>query len=426
MKVLSTISQLLSYKETLECVLITDSREGGIFYSTDKVLVNDGGIILPKSNGGHWVRVNDEAKPVNPCWWGAKGDGATDDLTALNNAGKYCITNKRNINLPSGIFRVTDTWVIGYKFLGEQDMFNRNFTQAPSYNSEAYINARFAQPISITGENNTVIWGDFKTTELKSVVYYGLIGGGNSRNRRLQPARHGLNYITIVSQENFKDGNYTNNDDYAGSNQLGLCVPRTPSFISNGMVFYGMKVGLFGQDLYASNITNIRYKSCAHGAILLGHNASAMTNISFDRCNIGMYFSGAASTINNIWGNSCPVGLQIGGKSSTGEDYGSGNLVINGAYFENDIIDRTNVAQIIVGDDEDSSDSEIRGLTIKGMSGTAGGRTFMILKNVREVTMEGCMVYDAIITTKFEKTKINELNLTYPLNIKPLYKIQEL
>ncbi|MEH6784778.1 MAG: glycosyl hydrolase family 28-related protein [Alcanivorax jadensis] len=67
----------------------------------------DGGVyVAPASDKtgatGSWVRVF--SGPVNLRWYGAKGDGTTDDTPAVKAAVLYCITNQKALFCPSGTY----------------------------------------------------------------------------------------------------------------------------------------------------------------------------------------------------------------------------------------------------------------------------------------------------------------------------------
>lgn len=82
---------------TYSTAIVKDIDRGGTFiYDSSKVLENNGGTIF---NG--WVRQYDAA--VNVKWFGAKGDGITDDRPYFQNALSYLkSTNGGTINITSG------------------------------------------------------------------------------------------------------------------------------------------------------------------------------------------------------------------------------------------------------------------------------------------------------------------------------------
>lgn len=85
------------------CDLVTamgysDSSDGGggtFRWKSSSVLTDDGGYVIKPAasdatTSGRWFRLI--SGPVNPRWWGAVGDGATDDSGAFSNAKTYLTT----------------------------------------------------------------------------------------------------------------------------------------------------------------------------------------------------------------------------------------------------------------------------------------------------------------------------------------------
>ena len=78
-----TINDFPANAETGDTVIVKDNNRGGTFiYDATKSAVNNGGTVF---NG--WARQYDGA--VNVKWFGAKGDGLTNDLTSVQNALYY-------------------------------------------------------------------------------------------------------------------------------------------------------------------------------------------------------------------------------------------------------------------------------------------------------------------------------------------------
>lgn len=62
-----------------------DGGGGTFFYSADSVATANAGIcVAPNSGSGRWLRVYNG--PISVAWFGAVGDGSTDDTTAISNA----------------------------------------------------------------------------------------------------------------------------------------------------------------------------------------------------------------------------------------------------------------------------------------------------------------------------------------------------
>ncbi|MGO4289705.1 phage tailspike polysaccharide lyase family protein [Chitinophaga sp. RAB17] len=81
---------------------------GGVFYwdSTDVSSPdNDGTIISSINTNGRWKRIFD-GSVVNAKWFGARGDGISDDTGALSRAFKY------NVFIPEGRYKITSTIIV--------------------------------------------------------------------------------------------------------------------------------------------------------------------------------------------------------------------------------------------------------------------------------------------------------------------------
>lgn len=86
---ISDIYQLLELLPSSAPIEVKDALQGGTFiYVTEKLSI-DGGTVFPCISGGYWKRVFDTKKGARPEWYGAKGDGQSDDAAAI-------ITCKKN------------------------------------------------------------------------------------------------------------------------------------------------------------------------------------------------------------------------------------------------------------------------------------------------------------------------------------------
>lgn len=90
-----------------------DGGGGQFYYDSSSAGVDNGGtIIAPDSGGGRWIRIY--SGPVNAKWFGATGDGTTDDLAFLDEAVAWMdAIGGGQLYLPNGNYYTSDTWVIG-------------------------------------------------------------------------------------------------------------------------------------------------------------------------------------------------------------------------------------------------------------------------------------------------------------------------
>jgi hypothetical protein len=392
--VVTTVSQLSSYSGTSTLIFLSDAKRGGYFnYRSTGYTTNDGvAFSATGKGGGHWVRYFEPGDGVNPYWFGAVGDGSTDDLAALNSTVTYALTNKLDIAFPSGVFRVTDTWIVGFKFIGESEMNIPSYTSGATYSSTERVKARTSERITIRGSGNTVIWGDFTSASgLKAIVYYGILSGGQS-TKLLQEGSRGFDGITIAAQEAIVAGSYTNTGlPNASNNQIGICAHSSVRFRATNITVIGMKVGMFGHSLYQSDISNVKALFCKFGSYFMDHAVTKISNYIGDHCTEGLYIQGSPMIVVNPWLNVCNVGLRISGETELSANYTSENVTIENIYCE-EAGATTTGAQIIVGDTVTENNSNLTNTVVfKGMVGSAGtGNYMMLLGNVGKVTVEGC------------------------------------
>ena len=102
-----------------------DGGEGLFYYdASDTTSTDNGGTIIVDVDGKRWKRQFTGAVSVK--WFGAKGDGTTDDTAAIQNAIDYSITsidNNRAVFFPVGTYKITGQinipFATGWKIFGE-------------------------------------------------------------------------------------------------------------------------------------------------------------------------------------------------------------------------------------------------------------------------------------------------------------------
>lgn len=185
-----TIEQLLLTTGTEnDTVIVTDENRGGVFvYREDNSSTNNGGTIF---NG--WTRQYDGA--VNVKWFGAKGDGVTDDTVAINKALEF--SNGSLIYIPVGVFRITSNLTAGsgidIRIKGSSPIYKSHGLISDSYSSiyTENIPALVSEYTIIKCDNTNMIGSPDTTTcnqemNLKSLENV-LVWGTNG-------AKHGVYY----------------------------------------------------------------------------------------------------------------------------------------------------------------------------------------------------------------------------------------
>lgn len=88
---------------------VVGTTQGTWYYNSASSATVDSGLVRATSSGiGRWLRQR-ERDVVNVKWFGAKGDGSTDDTAAIQAAQDACTPYVSELYFPAGHYRITDT-----------------------------------------------------------------------------------------------------------------------------------------------------------------------------------------------------------------------------------------------------------------------------------------------------------------------------
>ena len=105
--IVSTIASMQAYSGDADVAIVTDSLRGGIFNYYVSGLTPDDGVVFDATGkgSGYWKRQVADATGLNICWYGAVGDSATNNTTALQAAfNAFANSQLTFIQIPKGIF----------------------------------------------------------------------------------------------------------------------------------------------------------------------------------------------------------------------------------------------------------------------------------------------------------------------------------
>jgi hypothetical protein len=91
--------------EVLGYYAANDGGGGDFYFIPASTLTADNGIVVsPVTGTGRWVRLCDSE--INVLWYGAKGDGVTDNTAYVQSANTYATAQSWNLFFPEGIFNL--------------------------------------------------------------------------------------------------------------------------------------------------------------------------------------------------------------------------------------------------------------------------------------------------------------------------------
>jgi hypothetical protein len=171
---LADSAELKAYTGIARGVVLRQFGREGVFTRSNTTLPHDGFIIFSDGSGRKWKRSFNG--PLNVKWFGAKGDGVTDDQWSIQAAIDYSIytdTTIKQVYIPSGEYVIGKTIHLGYgkayhsvslmgdgtpSFRGGVNEFNGttlkpNFSNAPALNIQGARYTR-VENISLLGLND--------------------------------------------------------------------------------------------------------------------------------------------------------------------------------------------------------------------------------------------------------------------------------
>lgn len=222
----ATIPALSLYNGDDSVITVKDQVRGGRFikHLASEALTVDNGIVFARLAGGYWVRdISQAGDNINIKWFGANGDGTTDDTQAFMSAarlkkllvpaGKYSIDSKRipytNYILDSGVTFVSgngEPFLIGKVNNDNQSLWKYKYynpTVSNSYIFPATIGAfQYNHDVSITyfGNKFYCFW---------NAVSNGGTEGTPGQRNYMSTSTDGVNWTSPVAC--FDNSTYSNN-----------------------------------------------------------------------------------------------------------------------------------------------------------------------------------------------------------------------
>jgi hypothetical protein len=208
-----------------------------------------------------------------------KADGITDDLAALNEWVKAGGITP----LPSGIIRITDTWVIGDIFYTPEMLFDKDMK---GMDLNKYHYAQYTKAIDIIG-SKTTIWLDNADTN-KAVISYNAQG--------------------------LKEGFAAK---ISGLKLIGKGYGITAAFVKNltidNVIFKGFKNGLVLNNCYFLNANNLRFENCDRAEYDIRCHSSKFEGVDIAFCKKGFEIHSNRITVSRYYASHCLTALHDAG-----------------------------------------------------------------------------------------------------------------
>jgi hypothetical protein len=249
---------------------------GGTFrWNSGDGSADNGGTILQLSagGGGRWNRIYDTS--VNVRWFGAKGDGATDDTAFI----QTCIDAVGLSACTAGV--VASAYSRGGTVIFPRGVYK---TTAPLYvpafvTLEGAGSQAFNFDIGVTNPTGTVIYytdatvGNAAIRIVPFLVSTGVRFSGNSGFPT--GANIGSTYSEVrkAGIRNLTVGTLTNH-------QFGILMLGAIGCMLDNVLSYGFKQGIYYQAGWGANFSNVYVNAATVDGIYLGANTNALSIVS--------------------------------------------------------------------------------------------------------------------------------------------------
>lgn len=401
---------------------------GGLYYwNNSSTTADNGGSVIQATSvvTGRWIGIFPD-NLVNVRRFGAKGDGVQDDLPMFNAATTFALFSGggRTLFIPSGVYRITDTWLIGYRAVQEPEIPFYDATLAPSFTTAGSPSVK--NNLQIKGEDNSVIHGDFTSASLKAIVYYCIRTSGGASDAEFAPKIENIKIFGQGAYVGLTDQGLTTTQ--VAKNQIAFVSVLAYQIRIERLFTQNVAYGCITSNGYSSMISSYRSEYCEWGLYDVGSAASFRENLRIFYCPTG-YTMGISSGITqcyNVWigGLGCSTALRI---------INSSGAIIDGFYSEIDRVPGDTGATFDFGlDDTDPSFNGslgspsrivVRGANVSASFTTSGRSNAVRLRatcgNVVFVTSNivGSVIVDNAKFTRLiqEESRFAEGTITAPL-----------
>ena len=285
---LDTIEDLATYTGS-GLVIVKDINRGGIFVSktdvdidpnTGSVYTVNGGTVFAKVGGGFWVRQYSGA--INVKWFGAKGDGVTDDTLAIQNAIVEAYYNNGKVEFTKSTYKILGTVIL----LSKTEIDFKNST---------IVGGGMTSGITMF-KSGTMISG-IPTSNIGTPPESKLVYGLAVRNGTIKDAGTVFNFYNVLNESELK---FIEFKDCMLAMRLNRCF-----YASVENILYWGSVDKIEQDSFTFifenfvNVLNLKNIACTMRSkgIQFRYNANGqkVENCTAESCGIGVELYGGTS-----------------------------------------------------------------------------------------------------------------------------------
>src|SRR5690242_17922382 len=152
----ANITQLSAYNKSAKILVVTDTLQGGLFVKSSTGTV-DNGTVFSASGGGFWLRQYNG--PVMFEWFGAEGDGITNDAIVIQNALN---TNFKHFSGKSGHTFIIDRPISAQSKSNIEGKFTfKRSNQAETVVTQAITAGTYTNPVINVANGNAFQVGQY-------------------------------------------------------------------------------------------------------------------------------------------------------------------------------------------------------------------------------------------------------------------------
>jgi hypothetical protein len=362
---------------------VSDGGEGSFYWTSDTTTPDDGGTVVVPTGPriGCWKRVIDES--LNVKWFGATGNGTTDDTTAIQATIDIATTTGQSVYLPDGYYRITNTINIGLRIFSEYDTFVNRIAPIddPTFAAlliPANVTANLTRKlIRVLFETEAYLVADFTPLTYQPVLAYNLTGDNNPNGRMIG--------VKVIGASSFVGGKYVSTGTPVVSNIIGVFQYRGCTILERTFIA-GVGCALLQAASYWTAVRDINIANCSDGLSISQGNAIDIDTALMFTCTRGLIWDGSASRVANLNTQQVTSDLVILGAECV--TFGPG-------YFE----DARNLPSnyfITCGRTADGAD--VTACTFTGIRLSGPPKKALNLLGTRGILFDSCRFYSATIT----------------------------